>query len=124
MKTGKTLKAEAIQRHEENREWLILEARLLLLFHLLEHSTATMDDVRAKMTVPPNVSPTFFGGVPHALVAAGIITRHGYQPTERAKAKDRPIAVWRLVDRAAGMRWLAENHLPAEYLQTRYGARA
>jgi hypothetical protein len=109
--TGKTLKNAAIRQHEENRQRLILEARRLLLTHLLEHGTGTMDDVRGQMTVPPSVSPTFFGGVPHALFVAGIITRDGYRPTERAKAKDRPIAVWRLVDRAGAVQWLAKNQL-------------
>jgi hypothetical protein len=107
--TGRELKGAAILQHEENRAALILQSRLALLRHLLVHGTGTMDDVRAVMTVPPGVSPTFFGGVPHALVAEEIITRDGYRPTKRPKAKDRPVAVWRLVNRQAAVEWIAEN---------------
>ncbi len=107
--TGLELKEQAHVAHEENRAELIRIARLALLRHLLANGTGTMDDVREVCEVPPGVSPTYFGGVPGGLTKSGIITRDGYRGTNRAKAKDRPIAVWRLVSRELAEVWINAN---------------
>ena len=76
---------------------------------LLAAGTATADDVRDLVTLPRDVAPVCLGAVPTALVRAGIIRRNGYTPTCRPTAHARPVSVWALVDRAAAVRWLADN---------------
>lgn len=107
--TGRERKQLTMDAFEAARPRLLLAGRLAMLRVLLDRGTCTMDDVRELVPVPYGVSPAAFGGVPHALFNAGIITRDGYRPTGRAEAKDRPVAVWRLVDRAAAECWIATH---------------
>jgi hypothetical protein len=109
---GRVRRDRAHDLLEEYRQWLITAARRALLVRLLAYPTATIDDVRDVVTIPPGVDPVCMGAAPGALSRAGIIERAGYAETGRAVAHARPVSVWRLADRAAAERWLAEH--PAE----------
>lgn len=94
---------------EARRESVIRQARRVLLTVLWERDTATMDDVRAVVVVPPEVDPVCLGSVPGGLARAGIIRADGAVRTSRPMAHARPVTVWRLVDRDAAEIWLREH---------------
>lgn len=83
-------------------------ARRALLGALLANGTATADDVRDAIALPAKVNPVCLGAVPTALARAGIIAADGFAETSRPRAHARPLKVWRLIDRNAAERWLAE----------------
>jgi hypothetical protein len=67
-------KREALAMLEAQREVLINRGRRALLAAMLAgDGTATADDVRADVDLPPSISPNLFGAVPGALSRAGII---------------------------------------------------
>lgn len=104
---GEALKASAQALLEARRTALVLKSRRALLMALLTAETATADDVRQVVELPPGVDPKVFGAVPGMLARAGIIRRVGFAQTARAKAHARPVAVWKLADRSAALQWLA-----------------
>lgn len=87
---------------------VVMRARRALLEALLANGTATADDVRDAIELPPEVNPVCLGAVPTALARAGIIAADGFATTCRPRAHARPLTVWRLVDREAAERWLAD----------------
>lgn len=106
---GAARRDDALAMLAELRELHVLRGRRALLAALLTHGTATADDVRAAVDLPARIDPVCLGAVPLPLVRAGIVARDGYRPTCRPTAHARPVAVWRLVDRAGAVRWLAEH---------------
>lgn len=99
---------------ETRRERVIQRARRVLLTVLLIRGEATMDDVRDAVTLPAGVDPVCLGCVPGPLARAGIIRAAGSVRTSRPTAHARPLTVWRLVDRDAAERWLAEHPPPPD----------
>lgn len=93
----------------EKRELYVLRGRRALLTALLTKGTATADDVRAAVELPPGIDPKCFGAVATPLAKSGIVAQAGYALTVRPEAHARPIAVWRLADRAAAEQWLAAH---------------
>lgn len=91
------------------RELYVLRGRRALLAALMANGTATADDVRAAVELPPGINPKCFGAVAVPLAKAGIIERVTYAATARPEAHARPVAVWRLADRAAAIAWLAAH---------------
>ncbi|MCQ8205440.1 hypothetical protein NP569_24435, partial [Vibrio parahaemolyticus] len=57
---------------------------------LLAAGTATADDVRDAVELPPGVDPRCLGAVPGELADAGIIRATGYVRTTRPAAHARP----------------------------------
>ncbi|NOY42981.1 MAG: hypothetical protein GXP26_14240 [Planctomycetes bacterium] len=102
---------------EARREQYICAARRVLLLRLLEHGTATIDDVRDAIELPTGIDPKCFGAVPGHLARAGIIRRVGFATTTRAIAHARPVTVWQLVDARRAQAWLA-SHRPLPDLTT------
>lgn len=94
---------------EARRALHVLRGRRALLGKLLADGTATADDVRAAVELPPDIDPKCLGAVPGALARAGIIRRVGFASTNRAAAHARPVSVWQLADRTAALTWLAEH---------------
>jgi hypothetical protein len=99
----------ALDALAELRDLHVLRGRRALLSALVAHGTATADDVRAAVDLPDGIDPVCLGAVPLPLARAGIIVRAGYVPTGRPTAHARPVAVWRLADRAAAVAWLREH---------------
>ncbi|HUY93331.1 MAG TPA: hypothetical protein VMV10_31685 [Pirellulales bacterium] len=106
---GAARRDPALDLLAERREVYVLRGRRALLTALLTRGTATADDVRAAVELPDSIDPVCLGAVPLPLVRAGIIERAGYAATARPEAHARPVAVWRLTDRAAAERWLAAH---------------
>ena len=77
-----------------------------MLAAILEGGSATIDDVRALVDLPPGIGPKLFGAAPGPLVRAGIIRAAGFAKTCRPAAHARPVTVWELIDGAAAERWL------------------
>lgn len=106
---GERRKADALALLAARRELVVRRAQRALLRALLESGTATADDVRAAVELPPDIDPKVFGAVPGSLARAGIIRRVGYAETCRPAAHARPVSVWTLADRDAAARWLADH---------------
>jgi hypothetical protein len=71
------------------------------------------DDVRAVVTIPPDISPKLVGVVFRDLADAGILRRNGFRNSNRPAAHARPLSDWRLADaNAAAVRLAAllTNH--------------
>jgi hypothetical protein len=104
---------EGERRRDEILRWLaarrakiVRRGRRALLTRLLDAGTATVDDVRAVVELPPGIKPVVFGAVPTALADAGLIRAVGYTKTTRPAAHARPIQIWALHDRAGAIDWL------------------
>lgn len=111
---GEARKQFAFCLHETHRHVFLTRGRHVLLGHLLEHGTATINDVRRVIAVPSGVDPVVLGSLPGPLARAGIIRRVGFEKTTRAVAHARHVARWELIDPAKAYAWLASNPLPAE----------
>lgn len=106
---GERRKLDAHAILEARRRRYILYGRRALLEALLRQGTATADDVRETVEVPPGVDPVCLGAVPGTLARAGIIRRVGFTKTTRVIGHARPVTVWALIDRAAALVWLADH---------------
>lgn len=106
---GEARKKAAHVLLEARREQYIRDARRVLLTRLLEHGTATIDDVREAVELPNGIDPKCFGAVPGQLARAGIIRRIGFATTTRAIAHARPVTVWGLADAGRAQTWLASH---------------
>ncbi len=106
---GERRKLGALALLEARRRVYVRRGRRALLLRLLAAGSATADDVRAAVNLPPGLNPTCFGAVSGPLATAGIIQAAGYVPTARKEGHARPVLRWRLADRAAALAWLS-NH--------------
>ncbi|HPF39406.1 MAG TPA: hypothetical protein P5081_02860 [Phycisphaerae bacterium] len=111
---GEHRKRDALELHEANRDDILRRGRLALLEVLLRSGTATADDVRDAIELPPGVDGRCLGSVPGPLARAGIIERGGYAMSARPARHASILTVWRLVDAAAARRWLATNPAPPD----------
>jgi hypothetical protein len=91
------------------RAALVRQAQRALLLAALDRGESTADDVAAAVDVPPTVDARLLGAAPGALVRAGLIRLAGYVRSNRPERHASVIAVWRLADRLAALRWLADN---------------
>lgn len=107
---GEARKLSSHELLEARREKVIRDARRVLLTLLLEHGSATIDDVRDVIELPKGIDPKCFGVVPGQLARAGIIRRVCYMPSTRAVAHARPVSVWRLADAHKAQAWLKSPH--------------
>ncbi len=106
---GERRKADALAVLSTHREAVIRRAQRALLTVLLETGSATVDDVRELVELPPGVGPKCFGAAPGALARAKIVRADGFAKTCRPVGHARPVTVWALADRTAAERWL-RNH--------------
>lgn len=100
---GERRRDDALDGHERTSPEVVYCGRVALLTILLERGTATMDDVRAVVPVPPGVNPKAFGAVPGPLAKRSIIRKDGSRNTARPKAHARPLTVWALADRVKAL---------------------
>jgi hypothetical protein len=106
---GERRKADAFAVLTANREAVIRRAQRALLTVLLETGSATADDVRELVELPPGINAKCFGADPGVLARAKIIRADGFAKTCRPVGHARPVTVWTLADRPAAERWL-RNH--------------
>jgi hypothetical protein len=104
---GEARKLDAFALLEARRAVYVLRGRRALLRRLLDCGEATADDVRTAVELPPEIAPVALGCVPAPLARAGIIERAGFVESRRPDAHARPVSIWRLIDRAAALAWLA-----------------
>jgi hypothetical protein len=109
---GEARKAAAHSLLEARRAHYLGLARRFFVGRLVEHGTATVDDVRALVELPDGINPTLFGALPTPLARAGIIRQEGFARTTRAVAHARPVAVWALADEAKARAWLDAHPAP------------
>lgn len=103
---GERRKAAAHTLLADHREAVIRRAQRALLMVLLETGSATADDVREVVELPPGIGPKCFGAVPTTLARRGIIRADGFSKTCRPEGHARPVTVWRLVDHNKAEGWL------------------
>ncbi len=107
---GERRKADALALLESRREVFVNRGRRALLTVMLDgDGTATADDVRNLVELPPGIDPKLFGTVSHRLAYDRIIRNAGRVRTVRAVAHGRWVELWELADRAAAETWL-RNH--------------
>lgn len=108
---GERCRDAALVLLAERRAAVVHAGQRALLLRLLDAGTATADDVRDAVPLPPGIGPRCYGAVPTPLAEAGIIRAAGYQRTARPLAHARPVTVWALADRDAALVWLADHPL-------------
>lgn len=91
------------------RERFVRAAQRQMLLHLLEYETATIDNVRAVVSLPEDIAPCLFGPSIRALSVGGLIERVGFEQTSRPVAHARENKVWRLTERQAALDWLRDH---------------
>ena len=111
---GERRKQDAFATLTTNRETVIRRAQRALLTTLLENGSATADDVRELVELPPGINAKCFGAAPGVLARAKIIRADGFAKTCRPVGHARPVTVWALADRSAAERWLRDHpNMPA-----------
>jgi hypothetical protein len=106
---GERRKQDAFAVLTTNRETVIRRAQRALLTVLLETGSATADDVRELVELPPGINAKCFGAAPGVLARAKIIRADGFAKTCRPVGHARPVTVWALADRPAAERWLRDH---------------
>jgi len=106
---GEQRKADARRLLAERRRLYLLRARRALVERAVAVDTATADDVREAVELPPNINPSLFGAVPGPLVRAGIIRPGPRVASERTPRRTGANRLWILKDLGAALRWLADN---------------
>jgi hypothetical protein len=97
---------DAIQLLRDRRAALVRRGQRALLRQLLSAGTATADDVRAAVALPPDIDPRCMGAVPGELADPGIIRADGYVRTARPVGHARPVVRWALADPTGALAWL------------------
>lgn len=106
---GERRKLDAFAVLTANREAVIRRAQRALLTVLLQKGSATADDVRELVELPPGINAKCFGAAPGVLARAKIIRADGFAKTCRPIGHARPVTVWALADRNKAIHWL-QNH--------------
>lgn len=112
---GERRKNAALDLLAARREVFVRRGQRALLAVLLEGApTATADDVRAAVELPPDLDPRLLGAVPRTLALAGIVRRVDFQKSCRPERHASFVGLWELADRQAAIEWLARNPEPPD----------
>jgi hypothetical protein len=106
---GERLKANALTLLEPRREVFVRRGRRAMLEVLLRSGTATADDVRSAIELPPDLDPRCLGSVPGRLAYAHIIRAAGFVRSARPERHACWVQVWELADRNKALQWLADH---------------
>lgn len=88
-------------------------AQAALLDAIAEHGHATADDIRQRLTLPPDINPTLIGPAVRQLRLAGVIRRVGRDvETCRPVAHARPLPLWETTSPDAARHWRADHPAP------------
>jgi len=112
--SGQQRKAQALQWFAANRAKHVLlgQRALVLAMFSNPHRTATADQVRAAVVLPPGMNPVLFGRVPGPLATLGLIANVGSVKSQRPERHGAPTILWLLIDEVAAMNWLIANPAP------------
>lgn len=92
---GRELKQLAFDLFEKERGEQLAEARRRFIAIAVERGRVTINDVRNRMAIPPELDPRWLGAVPSPFAHRGIVRRAGDEPS--GCAHGRYISVWELV---------------------------
>ena len=106
---GERRRREALALLADRRRALVRRASRALLGLLLRTGTATADQLRGLVPIPPEINPKVFGAVFAGLAEENLIRQVGSERSRRPEAHRRPIGVWQLADRAGAITWLAAH---------------
>lgn len=107
---GERRKNAALDLLAARRETFVRQGQRALLAALLAgKATATADDVRAAVNLPPDLDPRLLGAVPRTLALAGIVRADGFVKSTRPERHASYLQCWRLLDAAAAQLWLDKN---------------
>lgn len=110
LREGERRKGAALDLLRARREVFVRRGQRAMLAVLLDGSpTATADDVRAAVELPPDLDARLLGAVPRSLAFAGIVRRCDFQKSCRPERHASFVGVWELADRQAALDWLARN---------------
>lgn len=110
LREGERRKDTALNVLVARREVYVRRGQRALLAALLDGSpTATADDVRAAVELPPDLDPRLLGAVPGSLCRAGIVRADGFVKSSRPERHASYLQRWALADAAAAKQWLARN---------------
>jgi hypothetical protein len=104
--TGEQKKRDVLATLEAVRKTIVEQGRRALLLKLLQSPTATSDDVRDVVKLPPGIGPSCFGSVPGKLARAGIIRQAGFVKSTRPERHANYVMRWELADHDAAIAWL------------------
>ena len=119
---GERRKQDAFAMLTANREAVIRRAQRALLTVLLETGSATADDVRELVELPPGIDAKCFGAAPGVLARAKIIRADGFAKTCRPVGHARPVTVWALADRASRRKMARRSSRPCRHPDESEGA--
>jgi hypothetical protein len=81
---------------------------------ITEHGEASADDIRSRLTLPPDIDPTLIGPAVRQLRMAGVIKRVGRDAeSSRPIAHGRPLPLWSVTTPEAAQQWRTENPPPS-----------
>lgn len=98
---GEARRDAALNLLRARRANLVRECTAAALRVALDRGEVSADDVRAAVTIPPDISPKLVGVVFRDLADAGILRRSGFRNSTRPAAHARPLSVWSLADALA-----------------------
>jgi hypothetical protein len=106
---GECRKRAALTLLELRRAALVRRCRRALLGLLLERDTATADDVRRLVPMPPSINPKLVGAAVAGLADLDLMRQTGYVLSSRPEAHRRPVGIWTLADLDGALAWLAAH---------------
>ena len=107
---GERRKADVLDLLESRREVYVRRGRRAMLQKMLDgDGSATADDVRAAVELPPGIDPRLLGSVPGRLAYDRIISPAGFVRSTRPERHVSFIQVWALANREAALQWLADH---------------
>ncbi len=106
---GEARRDSALNLLRARRADLIRKCTAAAIRVALDRGEVCADDVRAAVSIPPDVSPKLVGVVFRDLAHAGILRRDRFRNSTRPAAHARPLSVWRLADAAAALGRLAAD---------------
>lgn len=113
---GATRRDVALGLLETHRRRTVVLGQRAFLQLLLSRSEAcgSVDEIHDSLSLPSGINPAVLGAIPGRLRRASLIEAAGFAVASRPVAHARPVRLWRLINRAAAVRWLQENPDPSK----------
>lgn len=103
---GRQRKDNALDLLERTRKAILTAGRRVLLRVALRDGSATADDVRRGVSMPPDIDPVCLGAVPRPLARKGIIKKGGWTTSTRPERHGAMTLKWLVADADAAHDWL------------------
>lgn len=106
---GQRLRDRGLSIAEDRQKRLARRGGRTVVKLALERPRFTADDLQDELQLRDHVRHAWIGAIFRAVVVAGVIERCGAEPSRRPANHARLQSIWRLADRAAAERWLADH---------------